>query len=302
MFAPLDSLDFPVDATFSCRWVPNRVAGSLVRKRKVDADMQYREENLSAHGPSIDTTERALDARELEQRVGASGGRPPLLRGTLTLSVGVDGDPERLRDRVERLRAAYGQIALHQPAGDQVRAFTGTFPAQGPALMEYAAHLEVEQFGAMVPHAATFGGSDAGPYVGYTLTGSRQPVLFDPTEASRQSRPATCLVAGTLGSGKTVFGELVAWQAFMRGSRIVDVDPKGDHHLDELPGIADRCEATRLCQRAVQEIGIGTRIIVLESFFIPVGVERRLELSSQRRCGDARNSYVPFEAINHRRP
>ena len=86
-----------------------------------------------------------------------------------------------------------------------------------------------------------------GPYIGHTLSGSRAPVQFDLAEACQQSRPPTCLLAGSLGSGKTIALELLAWQAFLQGSGpIVDIDPKGDHRLEALPGVAEAIETIEL--------------------------------------------------------
>ena len=90
----------------------------------------------------------------------------------------------------------------------------------------------------MVPTATHAVGAEAGPYIGYTLSGARQPVLFDPTEASRTSRAPATLLSGTLGSGKTLCMELIMYQAFLPGSTICDIDPKGDHALERLPGRA----------------------------------------------------------------
>jgi hypothetical protein len=64
-------------------------------------------------------------------------------------------------------------------------------------------------------------------------------VLFDHTEASRTSRPPAVLCSGTAGSGKTVSAQLLAYHAMLAGSRIVSVDPKGDHHLAELADPAE---------------------------------------------------------------
>jgi hypothetical protein len=99
----------------------------------------------------------------------------------------------------------------------------------------------------MVPHAISHAGSRIGPYICHTLTGSRSPVLFDLAEACQASRPPTCLLAGSLGSGKTIWLELAVWQAFLQGSGpIVDIDPKGDHRLERLPGIAESIETIEL--------------------------------------------------------
>jgi hypothetical protein len=79
------------------------------------------------------------------------------------------------------------------------------------------------------------------------LSGSRRPVLFDLAEACQSARPPTCLLAGSLGSGKTILLELALWQAFLQGSGpIVDIDPKGDHRLDALPGVGAVTETIEL--------------------------------------------------------
>jgi AAA-like domain len=244
MFAPLEGLEFPVDAAFHARHVPNRDALRLIRRRIVDADNAYAEEAHGEHGPTADAAYRPQLARELEEYL-TSAERPPLLRAQLSLSVAA-GSEEELEKRVERLRREYAPLALHRPLGAQLELFLSQLPAQRARVPDYDDYLTVEQFGAMVPLATHAVGSDSGPYIGHTLSGSRQPVLFDPTEASRTSRPPAALLAGTLGSGKTLCLELVMYQAFLQGSAVVDIDPKGDHRLERLPGVAERMEVIEL--------------------------------------------------------
>jgi hypothetical protein len=244
MFAPLE-LGFPVDATLSVSHLANREARRLLARRKVDADQIAREEESGEHGPSVEGAERPALARELEGVLGG-GDRPPLLRTALVLSLGAASEKD-LEDRVERLREAYGRVQLHRPAGEQHRLFLATLPAAEFPLPEYREHLLPDQVGAMVPHAVSQVGSRAGPYIGHTLTGSRSPVCFDLAEASQTSRPPTCLLAGSLGSGKTILLELLIWQAFLQGSGpIVDIDPKGDHRLGALPGVGKVTETIEL--------------------------------------------------------
>jgi AAA-like domain len=244
MFAPLE-LGFPVDATLSVSHLPNREARRLLARRKVDADQIAREEEAGTHGPSVEGAERPALARELEGVLGG-GDRPPLLRTALVLSLGA-ADERGLEERVERLRESYGRVQLHRPAGEQHRLFLATLPAAEFPLPEYREHLLPDQVGAMVPHAVSQVGSRAGPYIGHTLSGSRSPVCFDLAEASQSSRPPTCLFSGSLGSGKTILAELLIWQAFLQGSGpIVDIDPKGDHRLDALPGLAEVTETIEL--------------------------------------------------------
>jgi hypothetical protein len=244
LFAPLEGVGFPVDAAFSARFITNDDALRLVRRRIVDADHIYEEESHGDHGPSASAADRPAAVRELEEYL-AGGDRPPLLRAGISLCVAAP-TAEELEERVARLRREYGVVKLHRPLGDQLPLFVTHLPGQHGRVPHYDDYLTVEQLGAMVPTATHAVGSDTGPYIGYTLAGSRQPVRFDPTEASRTSRAPAVLLAGTLGSGKTMCLELVMYQAFLCGSTIVDIDPKGDHALERLPGVAEHCEIVEL--------------------------------------------------------
>lgn len=234
LFAPLEALPFPVDACFGARWIPNDRALALTRRRVVDADHAYTEESHGEHGPTATAAARPGVARELEEYLTSSD-RPPLLRGQIGLAVGAPSRGE-LEARVQRLRREYTPITLHRPLGEQVRLFMSHLPAQLSPVARYDDVLLPEQFGAMVPTATHAVGSAAGTYLGYTLSGSRQPVLFDATEASRTSRPPSVLFAGTSGGGKSLAAQLVAYHAFLAGSKVIDIDPKGDHRLDQLVG------------------------------------------------------------------
>ena len=244
LFAPLEAVEFPVDACFSARYVRNAQALALARRKIVDADNTYAEESEGDHGPSSLGASRPAAARELEDYLTGDG-RPPLLRASISLALGAPSR-EQLEERVEALRREYGSLRLHRPLGEQLHLFGSHLPAQASRVPGYEDYLLVEQFGAMVPLATHAVGSAAGPYVGYTLSGSRAPVLFDLTEASRTSRPPSVLCAGTLGSGKTMLLQLLLYQALLQGSRVVDVDPKGDHCLSELPGVAEQAEVIEL--------------------------------------------------------
>lgn len=244
LFAPLEDLPFPVDAALSARHVANREAVRLVRRRIIDADNIYREESHGDHGPSAEAADRPTLARELEEYLGG-GERPPLYRATISFGVGA-ATPAELEDRVERLRREFGAIKLHRPLGEQLPLFLSHLPAQENRVGGYSDYFTIEQLGAMVPTATHAVGSESGPYIGYALTGSRQPVLFDPTAASRTSRAPSTLLVGTLGSGKTLCMELIMYQALLAGSTVCDIDPKGDHALERLPGIAERMEVVEL--------------------------------------------------------
>ena len=50
------------------------------------------------------------------------------------------------------------------------------------------------------------------------------------------------LLAGTLGSGKTVAAQTIAYTAERHGSLVVDFDPKPDHGWQHLPELQERLE------------------------------------------------------------
>ena len=246
LFAPLEALAFPVDAVVHARWLGNREAITRVRRRIIDADVAFSEQLNSTHGPlSYSAEENRQLARELDAYL-QSHERPPLLNTAISLAVGADSR-EELERRVEALRHRYGTIALHRPLGLQPALFLDHLPrADGGTVGDYADTLTIEQFGGLMPVGTHQAGSDRGVYIGRTMTGGARPVRFDITEASRTGRPPSILLAGTLGSGKTIAAELLAFQAERRGSLVVDVDPKPDHNLEGLPELDKRVHVIEL--------------------------------------------------------
>lgn len=232
LFAPLEAVEFPVDAALSARFVGNREALTLVRRRRVDAENNLNEQAMGDHSPSNQALSRPQAAAELTEYL-EEGRRPPLFETTVTLAVGAP-TAEELERRVEILRREYGQVTLHRPVGEQLRGWCAHLPGNPNPPRGYSDYMLIEQIGAMVPFATHEVGARSGFYLGYTIPGAPTPVLFDLTEASRGSRPPTVLVLGTLGSGKTMLLQNLLYQGYMSGSRIFDLDPKGDHGLERL--------------------------------------------------------------------
>ncbi len=252
LHAPLDGLGFGVDAVMHVRWLGNREALGQVRKRIVDAEQTYRDQLESTHGPAWQADDDRTLAREYEQ-VLQSGARPPMLYASISLAVGA-ADRAELERRVERLRAAYGDVVLHRPRGLQERLFLDHLPrVDGGRVGEYVQQVTAQQFGAMVPTATTLIGDPDGLYLGHTADGLRVPVLYDATAPSRGSKASAVLLAGTLGSGKTVGAQLIAHGALARGSRVVDFDPKPDHGWTNIPALAEQVDVLELTGAAEQQ-------------------------------------------------
>ncbi|MGC2372381.1 MAG: ATP-binding protein [Solirubrobacteraceae bacterium] len=253
LFAPLESIEFPVDAVMHARWLGNRDALAQVRKRIADVEHAYAEQvQGAAFGPGLQAEEDRTLAREYEAQLQA-GSRPPMLTGWIGLALGAP-TPEELESRVSILREHFGDVQLHRPAGLQHQLFFDhVLRADGGVTLDYAQQVTVEQFGALVPTATRTVGSPHGPYLGYTPTGLPRPVRYDPTQASRESRASAVLLVGTLGSGKTVAAQTIAYAAERRGSLIVDFDPKPDHGWENLPELHGRLEVLELSGEQSQQ-------------------------------------------------
>jgi hypothetical protein len=127
LFAPLESVPWPVDAVLHAQWLGNRQALSAVRKRIADVENAYSEQlHGAAHGPSLMAGEDRVLAREYEAQLQA-GGHPPMLYGSISLAVGAASE-EELERRVSVLKEHYGDVTLHRPAGLQHRLWLDHLP------------------------------------------------------------------------------------------------------------------------------------------------------------------------------
>lgn len=246
LHAPFEEVGFPADAVLHARWVGNREALAEVRKRILDAEHAYREESRGAQtGPGWQTQEDRELAREYEA-VLQSSAHPPMLRAYLGVAIGAP-DRAELERRAEALAERFGEVPLHRPRGLQHRLFFDHLPrTDAGSVPDYRQQMTVEQLGAMVPTATAEVGSVRGAYVGHMPAGAKRPVFYDPTEAPRTARPSAVLFAGTLGSGKTLAAQAIAYGAQRRGSLVVDFDPKPDHNLEGIPELAGQVEVVEL--------------------------------------------------------
>ncbi|MDO8213910.1 ATP-binding protein [Conexibacter sp. CPCC 206217] len=245
LFAPLEAVPFSVDAVLHARWVGNRDALAQVRRRITDVENVYREQTEGdTRGPGLLVEEDRYLAREYEA-VLQSSAHPPMLYASLGFAIGAP-DGEELERRVTALQDQFGDLRLYRPRGIQSWLFAEHLLRVGAGVPDYTNQLTVEQFAALMATGTTEIGSASGIYLGITGGAGGRPVKHDPTAASRQSRPSAVLLAGTLGSGKTVAAQTIAYAAERRGSSVVDFDPKPDHGFDRIRQLDGRVEVLEL--------------------------------------------------------
>jgi hypothetical protein len=244
MFAAPEGLPFGIDISLNARYLPNELALRIARRRIQDADQIVRAESDGEQGVTDLGYERTQEARDLLAYLQASS-KPPLLRSTVAIVVAASSQ-EELEQRVEMCRRAYGEVRLHRPLGDQLQLFLQHLPAQRTRVFGYDDTLTTEQVAAMMPTASHSAGSRTGFYLGYTLSGSHQPVRFNLREGSDRDRNTTILSVGALGSGKTTLAQKLPYEGFLLGARVIDCDPKGDHRFHLLEEVAPHVECVPL--------------------------------------------------------
>lgn len=278
LFAPLEACGFPVDVVLHARWLGNREALSEVRKRIADVENAYADQVAgAAHGPGILAGQDRALAREYEAQL-QSGGRPGMLFASISLALGAL-DVGELERRITILSERYGDVHLYRPAGLQAALWADhLLRADGGRVGDYCQQVSVQQFGAMVPTATHAVGSARGVYLGYTPTGIQRPVRYDVTAPSREARASTVLLAGTLGSGKSVAAQLIAHAAALRGSRVIDIDPKPDHGLHQAPGLEGDVEVVELSGEPSQQGRLDPLAIGIEDLREELACSYLLEL------------------------
>jgi hypothetical protein len=103
-------------------------------------------------------------------------------------------------------------------------------------------------------------------------------VLFDLAAAAQDGRSPAICVLGRPGGGKTLLLETLLYQAFLAGSLVVDVDPKGDHRLAELPGVREQLEVIELAGSEDQRGLLDPLLIVPEELREEVATSFLLDL------------------------
>jgi hypothetical protein len=235
MFSAVEEYSWPIDAALNVRFIPNDQALRRVQHQVARTRHQLEDEESSDSGARGEGHRRVDLSEELHDRLSATG--EPILEGTLSYVISGESLSE-LNHRVRAVKEGFPWPTLYRPYGDQLSLWMQHLPGQPARVKGYERPFTIEQIGGMVPHGAHEAGSTGGRslYIARTLHGN-QPVFFDLSEGSGTDKPPTIALLGTLGGGKTMFLQMLLWQAFLQGARIVDVDPKGDHRFHQLPEV-----------------------------------------------------------------
>ena len=244
MFAPAESLPFGVDLSLNARYLPNELALRIARRRDAGRRPDPRAEADGEQGVSDLGYERTQEARDLLAYL-QSASRPPLLRATLAVAVGAAARRSS-SERVETCRRAYGEIRLHRPLGDQLRAVPPASPGQRTRVAGYDDTLTTEQVAAMMPTATHAVGSRRGFLARPHAERLAPAGALQPARGLRSNRNTAILASARSARARRRSTRNWSTRAFLLGARVIDCDPKGDHRFHLLEEVAPHVETIAL--------------------------------------------------------
>lgn len=208
--------------------------------------------------PPPAATQRGIDRAAITRDEVTTGQTRQAARFRGTISMIVTGPtPEVTEERAAAIRRLYEGSAMRMlfvPTPGQAYRLQETIPGEKFDRMAYQRQITLDYLAAGLPNVSGTVGDDSGPYLGHTLGSSRRPVMHDPhfaTEGRGElGRGNNMWVGvGSLGSGKSVLADVLAYNASRRGIRVVIRDPSGPMmalcRMPELQGVATAVDLLR---------------------------------------------------------
>ncbi len=235
------TLPFPVQMSIKVEVLEARDAIKKLSKKKQDIETQIRNINEANASIPIDLQEKQERALYLEDEYKKR--KNPTFITHVTFGL-YHTDINMLKSNLKIIQdhfRDYGNIHIELPAGDQWLLFNDFIPGSPRYVSDYIQRIPPETLASGMIGATQQLGDGKGLYIG-TTGALDHPVYFDPANASQINRSPSITVTGTLGGGKSVTANLLAYQnGAVLGGKSLIFDPKGERSnwpmdLPELQG------------------------------------------------------------------
>jgi len=226
-----ESFDFPVDTSIKVEVVPNKDAVKSTRNKKAD----LKDLDESALSTGNDSSENLLDARAKAQELEAilERERGNMYKVSYLVRVSASSENELLK-RVEEVKSFYWnyKMIFERPLGDQL-GFHEEFYPGAPRYLDDYVHYVRSDFLSCIGFGATHKlGEREGIYLGYDKSTGRsvyiKPWLAAQGVAGSVTNALAKAFIGSLGGGKSVTMNLIAFYSVLFGGRAFVLDPKGE--------------------------------------------------------------------------
>ncbi|SFI88810.1 ATP-binding protein [Thermoflavimicrobium dichotomicum] len=236
----LQKLSFPVEASVRTESIEyNKALAQVVNKKK---ELKAEDEHAIESGE--DTSYHIVNSRQeaLELENNLRTDKFPLLTTSAVLCVYADSEQE-LNLRIQLVKDLYSDmmIQIEVPYGDQWRGFNEFIPGAKRYITDYIHYMEPAAVAASMIGATRQLGDGKGYLIGMS---HNIPVFFQHDRGPKDKRLSTTASAafiGSLGAGKSLGANLLAYQALLSGSKVLIFDPKDErgHWPEYLPELRD---------------------------------------------------------------
>lgn len=242
------TLPFPVEMSIKVEVMDSIDAIKKLGKKKMDIDNQVKNIHEAGANVPIDLQEKQERALYLEDEYKKRKNPTFITHVTYGLH---HTDLNMLKSNCKILQDHYrdfGNVQVELPSGDQWLLFNDFIPGSPRYVSDYIQRIPPEKLASGMVGATQVLGDGKGLYIGTTGT-LDHPVFFDPALASQENRSPSITVTGTLGGGKSVLANLLAYQnAAILGGKTLIFDPKGERSNwpEDLPELAGQIQVATL--------------------------------------------------------
>jgi hypothetical protein len=235
----LVKLPFPVEASIRTETIEYRKALSQVQNKKKELKAEDEHATESGEDTSFHILNSRQEALELENNLRVD--KFPLLQTSIVLCVSAKSKDE-LQLRIQLIKDLYSEmlIQIEIPYGDQWRGFNEFLPGSKRYITDYVHHMDPTAAAAGMLGAVRQLGDGHGFFIGMS---KNLPVFFEHDRGPKDKKLSTTASAafiGSLGAGKSLGANLLAYQALLKGSKVLIFDPKDErgHWPQMLPELA----------------------------------------------------------------
>lgn len=244
-------LGFPVGFYSRFTVEPSRKVKKDINKKIKEAKDQASNQTGAGGQLTRDVAENLVLGEELEYALNKSNepwvyGRHRMIIEAPTL--------ETLQEYTQAIIDHYRDmdIMMSWPTGDQLSLLMESLPGDKVRLKSYIQNQELSIIGAGVPAGAGSAGDSIhkspdgkkmgwiGPYLGYTLGRSQEPVFYSTHSAIAKNNPPGLVITGSPGGGKSFTAFTITYQMALQNIWTIYIDPKCDAlPMANLPGMED---------------------------------------------------------------
>ncbi|SFX41890.1 Archaeal DNA helicase HerA or a related bacterial ATPase, contains HAS-barrel and ATPase domains [Thermoactinomyces sp. DSM 45891] len=223
----LQKLSFPVEASVRTETIEYSKALAQVQNKKKELKAEDEHASESGEDTSFHILNSRQEALELENNLRTD--KFPLLTTSIVLCVSAT-TIEELHMRIQLIKDLYSDmmVQIEVPYGDQWRAFNEFLPGSKRYITDYIHHMDPTAVAAGMFGATRQLGDGLGHFIGMS---QNLPVFFQHDRGPKDPRLSTTASAafiGSLGAGKSLGANLLAYQALLNGSKVLIFDPKDE--------------------------------------------------------------------------